>query len=57
VVPVAPFDTKHALVQPGQIFRFKLSVSHVHWFRSSSAHIDAAKKFTGGRRFPATTVT
>ena len=57
VVPVAPFDPEYALVQPGQVFRFKLSVSHVYRFRSSSDHIDVAKKFTGGRRFPATTVT
>jgi hypothetical protein len=30
VVPVAPLDAEHAFVQPGQIFWFELSVSHVH---------------------------
>jgi len=56
VVPVAPLNAEYPLVQPGQIFWFKLCVSHEHWFLSDN-HIKGAKKSTGGMRFPATTVT
>jgi len=57
VVPVGPFDPEHALVKPGQVFWFELTIGHVHWIRFDKDHIDVAKKSTGGMRFPATTVT
>ena len=57
MVPVGPVDPEHALVKPGQVFWFELTIGHVHRSRFDKDHIDVAKKSTGGMRFPATTVT